>query len=93
MQAIWSHLVLSIIGAISGVAFQLDWWAAHGGFDSLQSPSIVIKLVRSALVATAVLFGLRTTMRWAVHRLPLPGRVKSDYRLTYGRGFIAHGSG
>jgi spermidine synthase len=79
MRGIWSHLVLSIIGAISGLAFQLDWWAAHGWVDSLQSPSLLAKLVIRVLVATAVLFGLRTTMRWAVHWLPLPCRIKSDY--------------
>jgi hypothetical protein len=87
MQGIWSQLVLGIIGAISGFAFQLDWWATLGRFDSLQSPSILIKLARSALVATAVLFGLKTIMRWALHPLPLPDRAKSDYRkydtLTY----------
>src|SRR5712691_3448114 len=87
MQGIWSHLVLSLIGAISGLAFQLDWWAAYGEFDALQNPALLVKLVIRTLVTIAVLFGLRTTMRWGVHALPLPHRLKADYRkydtLTY----------
>ena len=84
---IWPQLVLLFIGAISGLAFQLNCWAVKGWFDAFESPSVLVKLVNAALVATAALFGLRTTLRWAVQRLPVPSAIKSNYHrydtLTY----------
>jgi hypothetical protein len=77
---IWPQLVLAVIGAISGLAFQLNWWAAKGWFDSFESPSVLINLVSTALVVTAALFGLRVTMRWAIRRPPVPSRIKPNYR-------------
>src|SRR4029453_16993789 len=87
MHKFWAEMVLAIIGIIAGVAFQLNWWAAKGWFDSLESPSHLIFLLRTGLLATAALFGLRAAVRWAVGRMPLPVGMKSHYRkydtLTY----------
>jgi len=87
MHQFWAEMVLAIIGIIAGVAFQLNWWAAKGWFESLDHPASLVWLFRTALLATAVLFGLRAAVRWAVGRLPLPSRIKSNYRkydtLTY----------
>lgn len=41
--------------------------------------SSLISLLWTALLSTAVLFALRTTVRWAVQQLPLPSRIKSNY--------------
>jgi MFS family permease len=87
LSRIWPQLVLTVIGTISGLAFQLNWWAAKGWFNAFESSSVLVTLVRVALVATAALFVLRMTMRWAVQRLPLPSCIKSNYQrydtLTY----------
>jgi spermidine synthase len=87
LSRIWPQLVLIMIGASSGLAIQLNWWAAKGWFDAFERPSALVTLVRTALVATAAMFGLRMTLRWAVRRLPVPSGIKSRYRqydtLTY----------
>ena len=87
MHKFWAEMVLAIIGVIAGAAFQLNWWAAKGWFESLNHPASLVWLLRTALLVTVALFGLRTALRWAVGRLPLPSRIKSSYRnydtLTY----------
>jgi len=86
-SGIGPQVILIVIGAISGLAFQFDWWAAKGWFGSLQNPSSLIFLLRTALLSTVALFALRTAVRWVVQRLPLPFRIKSNYprydTLTY----------
>jgi spermidine synthase len=84
---LWPQLVLIVIGTISGVAFQLDWWSVLGRLGALEHPLAPLKLVRAALITTAFLFAIRTAMRWGVQQLPVPSHFKSKYRdydtLTY----------
>ncbi|HEV8356020.1 MAG TPA: fused MFS/spermidine synthase [Gemmatimonadales bacterium] len=81
------QLTLILIGVASGVAAQLDWWAARGRFQAFDRPAYPLFLLRTALLATAALFGLRAGVRWLVGRLPLPRTLLGEYRkhdsLTY----------
>jgi len=83
-----SNFLLIAIGIVSGLAVQMDWWAATGTFDALHPGARMLAMLRSAALMGAALFGLRALMRKIVLCLSLPAGVKTDYCrydwLTYG---------